>query len=77
MKSHLILLRPPDWHSGVYNVLARQGRIAEVEREIDEEFFRLFGIIRRIGKLLKPSCLKGLSLVSQMKNLTKMKNRTT
>ncbi len=35
---------PPDWETGLDNVRCRKKRLAEIEAEIDEEVYRLYGI---------------------------------
>jgi hypothetical protein len=37
-------IAPPDWRTGLADVAARKARLAEVERQIDEEVYRLYGI---------------------------------
>ena len=37
-------IAPPDWPDGIRKVAERHARLAEIEREIDEEVYRLYGI---------------------------------
>ncbi len=37
-------IAPPDWPDGIQKVAERHARLAEIEREIDEEVYRLYGI---------------------------------
>ena len=37
-------IAPPDWHTGVQDVAERHAQLAQIEREIDEEVYRLYGI---------------------------------
>jgi hypothetical protein len=37
-------IAPPDWPDGIQKVAERHARLAEIERQIDEEVYRLYGI---------------------------------
>ncbi|HPU07217.1 MAG TPA: BREX-1 system adenine-specific DNA-methyltransferase PglX, partial [Thermogutta sp.] len=37
-------IAPPDWPDGVQHVAQRHAQLAEIERQIDEEVYRLYGI---------------------------------
>jgi len=37
-------ISPPDWSDGLQHIAERHARLAEIEREIDEEVYRLYGI---------------------------------
>ncbi len=37
-------IAPPDWPDGIRQVAQRHARLAEIERQIDEEVYRLYGI---------------------------------
>jgi len=37
-------IAPPDWLSGIQKVAERHAQLAEIERQIDEEVYRLYGI---------------------------------
>jgi len=37
-------IAPPDWPDGIQKVTERHARLAEIERKIDEEVYRLYGI---------------------------------
>jgi hypothetical protein len=37
-------ITPPDWPGGIQKVAERHARLAEIERQIDEEVYRLYGI---------------------------------
>jgi len=37
-------IAPPHWPDGIQKVAARHSRLAEIERQIDEEVYRLYGI---------------------------------
>ena len=37
-------IAPPDWPDGIGQIAERHARLAEIEREIDEEVYRLYGI---------------------------------
>lgn len=37
-------IAPPDWKDGIHKIDERRARLAEIERKIDEEVYRLYGI---------------------------------
>jgi len=37
-------IAPPDWPDGIHKVAERHTRLAEIERQVDEEVYRLYGI---------------------------------
>jgi len=55
-------IAPPDWPDGIEKVAERHAQLAEIERQIDEEVYRLYGISeedrRAIEEELSDSLLK-------------------
>ena len=52
-------IAPPDWRTGIQNLQERAKRLADIEREIDEEVYRLYGISDEDRKAIENELIKG------------------
>ena len=52
-------IAPPDWHTGIQDVAERQRRLAEIERQINEEVYRLYGISEEDRRAIETELAEG------------------
>jgi hypothetical protein len=50
---------PPAWPDGIQQVAARHARLAEIERQIDEEVYRLYGISEEDRRAIEAELAEG------------------
>ncbi len=57
-------IAPPAWPDGVQQVAARHAQLAEIERQIDEEVYRLYGISDDDRKAIEDELMVDSSLIA-------------
>ena len=60
-------IAPPDWPDGLQKVAERHSRLAEIERQVDEEVYRLYGISDEDRRAIESELAEGGALAEMKK----------